>query len=1495
MQRALAGTRGIAANAGRDAGMSFGSEFQKAFGESMRGVNDQLSKVAKGASKNVEDNFKPELARIMEPEFAKIEKAADSSGDKSSKNYSNRFKSGLSGIGDAFNSIFDRADKDADRAGTRAGHSFSDRFSTVINSSVGKSAKAAANSFAMLYGRLAATGTAVSGLVGGISALVSGLFLLGTAAASASASLVAVGGLLGSLLQGAIATGIAFKGVFGAISAGMKNVKADTGAGAAATLASARRIADARARITDVQIRNAERLADAAENVADAERTLTRAQQNSLNAQQKLNEARDQAAKDLDDLGYAVEEAGLNERRALLRLQEARAEAAKVADAPPSQGRDEILLSLEEAEFAAKMATKSLLDLTAEQDAATAAGVEGSDIVVDAKNEVIDANNAIAEAEAELAKARQDAAATASDADRDLAKARLDLTRATQDASAAQSAASSEASKYSDALNKLSPSAQTFVEYMVSMKDEFNAFKKAVQEPFFDAFNKPFREMVETLLPVAQAGLAETARIMGELGGQFAGALVDNTNAFAAALDFNNSILDKFNQTTETGKSTIGNLVDLLFRLLEAIKPVTDRFADWVVTLIEGWAVMTDTGEEMEKLTGFFDRAGDRAAAFGDIFGSIFSAIGSAATAAGPAIEKLLTFLSDSFAGIADTAKNNQGPLQQFFLGVEKNIEPLLELMGQLVLVFAGLGADPNLGKSFEILKGVVEPLKTILGEGSNAGPAFAKLVVTIVELIAAFAKTDAIKVFFEVLNSIATVAKNFFESDFGQALITTLAPALAAFKAFSLVFLGLQFVANIFLGSILKLIQPIMSLWTGFQALALATGGVGAAFTTVILPIAAIIGVIVGLVAAFKHLWDTNETFRDSVRELIGVLKELWDNIVAALVPAIENMGEKFMELWEAIRPVFEKILEKVIPILTNLAEYLSVAIPIAIKILQTAFDIAIGAIIWLLDNVLEPVFTTVFGTIGNILGIFTGVIAAAFKWIKQMWDDHGAGAMKTIGDAWNTFLGFFSGPNNIFTKINKAWNDFWSGLWTSVSDKWDSVSSSVSNALGNVKTFFTDLRDDIGEIWDGVWDGMLDGATKGVNRLINGLNRLFVRPLNKLTEAFGLTIPEIPIIGKADGGYISGPGGPRDDKIPARLSNGEYVVKASSVRKFGRGTFDALNNGRMPTGGLQDWVSDKIEGASSIIGSIVDVIKDGPKAAVKYLFENALKPLTDNLGEGLFPQLLGGILNKLMGYITRWGDKKQAAQDKERAEEEAAGASVSPYTGAPGGWTYPLAKRFRSYTFSGHSPSYAYDIGAPSGIGVRAVSAGKVISSVNKGNTSYGQYLRISHADGTTSLYAHLSKRIAGVGDIVKTGDLIGLSGYSGGVRPPGPRGAHLHFELGSSDARAMMLRRGVKLASGGTVMSTPGGVLALLAEGGRHERVEPLNSSGLSRRDMALINAVAMRIAAVTNNDQGDQGVTVKVYIGDEELRDIVKYEIQDNQTGLARDLSIGRRRY
>ena len=71
------------------------------------------------------------------------------------------------------------------------------------------------------------------------------------------------------------------------------------------------------------------------------------------------------------------------------------------------------------------------------------------------------------------------------------------------------------------------------------------------------------------------------------------------------------------------------------------------------------------------------------------------------------------------------------------------------------------------------------------------------------------------------------------------------------------------------------------------------------------------------------------------------------------------------------------------------------------------------------------------------------------------------------------------------------------------------------------------------------------------------------------------GLTGPG----GVATGGYISGPGTGTSDSIPAWLSNGEYVIKAASVDKYGVEMLHAINAGKFADGG---WVSGRSFGAS-------------------------------------------------------------------------------------------------------------------------------------------------------------------------------------------------------------------------------------------------------------------------------------------------------------------------
>lgn len=83
--------------------------------------------------------------------------------------------------------------------------------------------------------------------------------------------------------------------------------------------------------------------------------------------------------------------------------------------------------------------------------------------------------------------------------------------------------------------------------------------------------------------------------------------------------------------------------------------------------------------------------------------------------------------------------------------------------------------------------------------------------------------------------------------------------------------------------------------------------------------------------------------------------------------------------------------------------------------------------------------------------------------------------------------------------------------------------------------------------------------------------------------------------------------------------------------------------------------------------------------------------------------------------------------------------------------------------------------DIGVPIGDEIYAVRDGVVSFAGGDPCCVYGHYIVIEHADGWTSLYAHLSAFSVFTGERVEQGQVIGLAGDTGKAH-----GSHLHFEL-------------------------------------------------------------------------------------------------------------------
>jgi murein DD-endopeptidase MepM/ murein hydrolase activator NlpD len=117
---------------------------------------------------------------------------------------------------------------------------------------------------------------------------------------------------------------------------------------------------------------------------------------------------------------------------------------------------------------------------------------------------------------------------------------------------------------------------------------------------------------------------------------------------------------------------------------------------------------------------------------------------------------------------------------------------------------------------------------------------------------------------------------------------------------------------------------------------------------------------------------------------------------------------------------------------------------------------------------------------------------------------------------------------------------------------------------------------------------------------------------------------------------------------------------------------------------------------------------------------------------------------------------------------------SSKTNYSGPTysGYYMRPIVGGIKTQNVHGHN---GVDLASSYGANILASASGEVIVARTGYNGGYGTYIVVKHANGTQTLYGHLSSLGVSVGDRVSQGQIIGKMGSTGKST-----GTHLHFEI-------------------------------------------------------------------------------------------------------------------
>ncbi|MEU6597847.1 hypothetical protein [Streptomyces flaveolus] len=1136
-----------------------------------------------------------------------------------------------------------------------------------------------------------------------LASLGQSLIQMGPAAALAAPAILSLGTAFAAIKVGTSGIGNAFKAAFAPATSSANAAESATKRveSAQRSLAKAQQaVKDAEVNAARARVRAARDIEDAqqnlkntvrdvadanrraAEQVEQAERDLADAQRAARQAQLDLNDARKEAAEDLQDLNNRLTDAQLDQRQKVLDLQDAEQELAAVKAKGVKATQEELdqaQLNYDRAKQALEeqqIETRRLQEQTAE---ANKAGVEGSEKVRDAKDKVRDATQEardkareLKDAETEAARAQEDGAQRIAKAQRDVADAQAAAAQAAADGARAiadaqesareaaqayadaQTAGAAATNKTADALAKLSPNAQAFVQAVLAQADAWRGLKLDVQDALFAGLSTKFSELSTAVIPSLRDGLVGMADNLNAMSVNAANAVIE-----LAKTGQLKQMFDGLNEATSKLTRIPGQIITALTQISIAASPAFEDLATAAGTAADHISQRISDAFKSGALEDSITNGIDLAKQFGQLLGDAFGTVGNIMKAAAQGGGDVLGSLGAVFSELRQ-------------ITAMPEVQQALATIFQAVQSIASLFAT-TLGAVIEAVLPLLAALAPVVTElAEDFAPVLIDLAQTLGEAL-----TPIVDALLPVVQDIGDVIVGLVQGvlpllkplgDLIAAIITAVAPLLSA------------------VGD--ALVPLVAALAQGLTPVVAA-----------LVPIVQAFGQFLGQIAPlFPPIITALLPLIPPLAQLTVALLDLALQVITPLLPLIVQLATLFTTVLAGAITVLVPAITTVIGWITTFTTAITDAVKWIVDKFTWLYDVLVGhSIIPDLVNAIIGWFGTlwtktkeIFTTLKKgVVQIWTDLWTA----VRTKWDTFSSGLKTAVTGAWNTLKNSVTG---LKTSITTTWSGLWNGAKNTVSTIFTTINGKTSGFATGMKTAFTNLKNSLGTIWDGVKSKIAGPVRWVVDHVYNsGIRKMWNTIAGKVSGS--LTLPAISL-GFSKGGVV--PGTRSDvDSVPAMLAPGERVLSNTEVDQLGgHRAIDAMLGKDHPTktggnpsqqdekrryqGPVQHFDSGGIvgtitSGAKGIFGGAVDWAKDlvigGLKTAAQKAINSLVRPLINMIPGGGVGSLLKGLSNRtldsMLGFLGNEDKKAKGGPAVQRALSWAKSQSGLPYQWAGNG----------------------------------------------------------------------------------------------------------------------------------------------------------------------------------------------------------------------------------